>query len=271
MDKFYTKKEIATKCLYLMKKYIPDSNSFLKDIFIEPSAGSGSFSSLFSSIGLNVIAFDIKPENVGIIKKDYLTFNSCDLKKYKYNRIHVFGNPPFGLNSSLAKQFIKISAEYCDTISFILPKSFKKESNIKVFPLNFHNILTVDLPDNSFTLNDETCNLPCIFKIWIKKKILRKELIIEEPIYFKYVSKFDKPHFAIRRIGYYAGQFELDYMTCNENSHYFIKLNNYSKLNKFITNYNKVKFEENNTVGPRSISKLELNHQLNKLSNDMSL
>ena len=39
-----------------------------------------------------------------------------------FNKIHIIGNPPFGRQSSLAIKFIKKSVEYCDSISFILPK-----------------------------------------------------------------------------------------------------------------------------------------------------
>ena len=54
------------------------------------------------------------------------------IKKLKNNlnsrKIHVIGNPPFGRQSSLAIKFIKKSCSFSDTISFILPKSFKKDS-----------------------------------------------------------------------------------------------------------------------------------------------
>ena len=56
------------------------------------------------------------------------------LKNYK--NIHIIGNPPFGRQSSLAIKFIKKSCEFCDTLSFILPKSFKKESLKKHFPFD---------------------------------------------------------------------------------------------------------------------------------------
>ena len=66
----------------------------------------------------------MEPENDEIIKQDYLEFDFNLQNSYK--RIHIVGNPPFGRQSSLAIKFIKKSCEYCDSISFILPKSFKK-------------------------------------------------------------------------------------------------------------------------------------------------
>ena len=68
--------------------------------------------------------YGICPENKEIIKGDFLTLNVEPLVK-SYQRIHVMGNPPFGRQSSLAIKFIKKSQQYCDSISFILPKSFK--------------------------------------------------------------------------------------------------------------------------------------------------
>ena len=57
-----------------------------------------------------------------------------------FNKIHVIGNPPFGRQSSLAIKFIRHSAKFCNTISFILPKSFKKDSMRNKVPLDFHLI-----------------------------------------------------------------------------------------------------------------------------------
>jgi hypothetical protein len=42
--------------------------------------------------------------------------------------IHIIGNPPFGRQSSTAIKFIKKSCLFCNSLSFILPKSFKKDS-----------------------------------------------------------------------------------------------------------------------------------------------
>ena len=95
------------------------------DIIIEPSAGNGSFIDEIKKTVNNYIFYDIEPENDEIIEQDYLLVNSDDFKDCN---IHVVGNPPFGRQSSLAIKFIKKSCEFCDTISFILPKSFKKDN-----------------------------------------------------------------------------------------------------------------------------------------------
>ena len=75
--------------------------------------------------------------------------------KNNYPKIHVIGNPPFGRQASFAIKFIKLCCEFATTISFILPKSFKKTSMQKHFSINYHLIYENDLPDNSFLVNNK--------------------------------------------------------------------------------------------------------------------
>jgi len=165
-DKYYTNKKIVKTCCKIFKKYIKINK---RDLIIEPSAGNGAFISCINKY--NNLLFDIKPENKKIKKLDFLKFN-YDKIKNKYKSIHVIGNPPFGKKSSLAIKFIKKCSEFCDSISFILPKSFNKYFLKKSVPLNFHLIKSHNLPLNSF-------NIPirCVFQIWKKKKYNRKKII----------------------------------------------------------------------------------------------
>ena len=71
-------------------------------------------------------------DNNEIIKQYYLLFDYGSMKE-TFSKMHIIGNPPFGRQSSLAIKFIKKSCEFCDSISFILPKSFKKDSLKKHF------------------------------------------------------------------------------------------------------------------------------------------
>jgi len=165
IDKFYTKTIIAELCIEYIKKHIQITKN---DLIIEPSAGNGSFIPYIKNISDNYKFYDLEPENNEIIKQDYLNLNITEFIN-KNDRIHIIGNPPFGRQSSIAKKFIKKSCEYCNTISFILPKSFKKDSFKKTFPLNFHLIFENDLPNKSFLINGIEHNVPCIFQIWEKK------------------------------------------------------------------------------------------------------
>tara|TARA_B110000971_G_C20012742_1_gene502403 strand:+ start:1102 stop:1938 length:837 start_codon:yes stop_codon:yes gene_type:complete len=262
IDKFYTKPSISELCLELFEKKVKiDKN---KDYFIEPSAGNGSFSNLMYKKYDNCLFYDIDPENVSteynIIKQDYL-----DLDLHLDNKVHLIGNPPFGRQSSLARKFIKKSATFCDTISFILPKSFKKDSFQKTFPLNFHLIYQYDLPENSFLIDGKEYDVPCVFQIWVKKKNKRKVKKKEIPKYFSFVKKGDNPDLSFRRVGVYAGKIDKNYKNKSIQSHYFIKLNDNINLDTFLERYSKIRFENNNTVGPKSICKPELIEMLNKM------
>lgn len=264
IDKFYTKKNIVIYCINLIRKYLKINK--YKDLIIEPSAGNGAFIPYIQKLSVNHIFYDLKPEQSNIIKKNFLKLNYKILLN-KYNKIHIIGNPPFGRQSTLAIKFIKKSCEFCDTISFILPKSFKKDSIKSKIPLNFHLLIQKNLPKYSFTINGEHYNVPCIFQIWIKKSFNRRVIKNIKPLFFHFVKKNDNPDISVRRIGYYAGRIDKNCINKNINSHYFIKFNN--NINKnIINNLIKIKYDNDNTVGPRSISKNELIIKFNKEYNN---
>lgn len=261
IDKFYTKDIVVKKCIDSFKKNISLGEN---DIIIEPSAGNGAFIQEIKNITKNYFFYDIQPENSQIIQLDYLNFN-LDLIKNTENtkNIHLIGNPPFGRQSSLAIKFIKKSCEYCNSISFILPKSFKKESLQKHFTPYFHLLFEFDIPDNSFIVNDNDYNVPCVFQIWEKKISKRKIIEKIKPENFKFVKKNEDPDISFRRVGVYAGKIDKETENKSIQSHYFIKFDKqlsdaiYQKLQNI--NYE----SKNNTVGPKSISKPELIKEFN--------
>ena len=250
LDKFYTKESVVDSIISTIKNLNFIENT---DLIIEPSAGNGSFIKGIISLNCNYKFYDIAPESELITKQDYLEIN----EKFEFKKIHIIGNPPFGKQSSLAIKFIKKSCEFCDTISFILPKSFKKDSLKKAFKLNFHLIYQEDLPEKSFLVDSVEYNVPCVFQIWEKRKENR---IVDEklyPINFEFVKKTENPTISFRRVGVNAGTISTD-LDKSESSHYFIKLNNNFKLPNL-----KISFDTDNTVGPRSISKQELIKKFN--------
>ncbi len=257
IDKFYTKKEVAKICIELFEDFVnPDKD----DIIIEPSAGSGAFSNELLRKFDNVIAIDIEPDDVNIKKEDFLEdFDYEKLDKHKEK--HVIGNPPFGRQSGLAKKFIKKSASFANSISFILPKSFKKDSFQKTFPLCFHLIYSYNIPKNSFSLNDKDYDVECVFQIWIKKDVERVIKNIEKCEFYDYVKQDENPDLSFRRVGVYAGEISKEIQNKSPQSHYFLKFNKCEEsfIDKFIKVYEENKnFCFDNTVGPKSISKGEL-------------
>ena len=277
-DKFYTNKEIVNFCVNDIEKILKIKKL---DIIIEPSAGNGAFLENLSKLSDKCVFMDIKPEGSThqekkIIECDYLKFDINSKKEDidENTKIHVIGNPPFGRQSSLAIKFIKKSCEFCDTLSFILPKSFKKESLKKHFPLNFHLIHEFDLPKYSFNVLSDSnerikYDVPCIFQIWIKKN---KNRIIEDklvPLNFNFVKISENPDISFRRVGGTAGYVDKNYQNKSIQSHNFIKFNdnikNKFKLEKIIENLNNIKYDFNNTVGPKSLSKQEIIYNIEKI------
>ena len=262
IDKFYTSDVIVNECIKKIKEQI---NIREDDILIEPSAGNGSFINGIKSLSNNYKFYDLEPENSEIIKQDYLEYDYNSISKKNDNKVHVIGNPPFGRQSSLAIKFIKKSAEYCDSISFILPKSFKKDSLKKHFPLNFHLIHEYDLPDNSFIVDKKEYDVPCVFQIWIKKDTQRKTPEKLIPNKYKFVKKTETHDISFRRVGINAGDVDTETEKKSIQSHYFIKFDTFNEeLYETLKNINfdSISF---NTVGPKSISKQELIKEFNKI------
>jgi len=245
LEKFYTKDEVSSFCISKL-----DFRDY--DRIVEPSAGSGSFSKKLDKN--KIVSLDILPEDESILQFDFF-----DYKFDNSLKTIVVGNPPFGRQSSLAFKFINHAASFdcVKTIAFILPKSFKKESSHKKINNFFWLKEEYDLGEKSFCYGIENVDIPCVFQIWERKDVVR---IYEKRNLnsFSFVKKKEEPDFSIRRVGFYAGKGFLNCETKNENSHYFIKLNDSGNLEKTINNLNRVVWAHNNTVGSRSISKDEI-------------
>jgi hypothetical protein len=258
IDKFYTKPDIVDMCLHMTKTMIHIDKD---DLIIEPSAGNGSFLDKILLFHTNCIGYDIQPEHPIIINKDFLTVKN-DLHP---SNTHIIGNPPFGRQSMLCKRFIKKSIELgAASISFILPKSFKKEEMQQFIDPFYHLILSSDLPPFSFLYDKQNYHVPCVYQIWEKRTMQRQLIQPVVPTYWEYVKKNQQPDLSFRRIGLYAGTFDRN---CQKSttSHYFLSLKGVD-VDTFLKSYQTHShFTHDNTVGPKSISKHELNQVLCKL------
>jgi len=228
--------------------------------WIEPSAGNGVFLNVVPA-GIEKLGIDLEPKAPGIQRGNFLDWVPTTLKK----RL-IFGNPPFGRQSSLAKSFIRHAAEYAEAIAFILPRSFVKVSMSKAFPTKFHCIHSEELGKNSFEVNSVAYDVPCVFQIWEKKDVDRA---VAEPVKeagFEYVKPGEAFHIAFKRVGGLAGQCYPQGHEYNPQCFYFLKLDA-----KYIAHIKEIIDEVNghvfpsNTVGPRSLSKSEANEVLNEV------
>lgn len=256
-DKFYTKGDISKLCIDML-----NLSDF--DLIIEPSAGNGSFSKQIE----NCIAYDLVPEDESIIQQDFF---ELDIIQFNDKKVLTIGNPPFGVQNNLAISFFNKAAKYSDTIAFILPKSFMKESIQRKLDLNFHLDKYIELPYNSFLLNGEEYGVNCVFQIWNKKnikRIVKKKNFCYSYIEFGNVNDFD---FIVRRVGGNAGKAYIlkEGETVSTQSNYFIKNKTSISNEALVDIINGIKMDAvNYSVGPRSLSKIELIEYLEKEFNE---
>ena len=243
-DQFYTTPDVATVC-------VADLMPHAIGAWIEPSAGTGSF---VTAANGQVIAMDIDPKGPGIQTQNFLEWTPPP------GQYTVYGNPPFGRQSVLARKFIKHSAAFAEVIAFILPRSFSKPSMQRAFPLHFHLVSERMLEKDSFVVNGKSYNVPCVFQVW-KKLENERPNPRREVVPWTYVKKFARHSIAVRRVGVNAGRCMLPSTTLSIQSHYFILLPVTMSVDGVIAHLNAHTFPSN-TTGPRSLSKPEINSVL---------
>lgn len=244
-DSFFTIPSLASKL-------ITECEIDRYDLVIEPSAGNGSFSNQIQGC----LAFDLNPQHPSIIKQDFLNYEYAG--EVNKNKILCIGNPPYGINNSLTIQFIKKCTIIADTIAFILPRSFKKLSMQDRIPITYHLIKQIDLGEETSTLNGKLQHIPVVFQIWQNRYTPRDRPEYCKPNKFEYVKK-NKADFSVRRVGAYAGRASKN-LAKSETAHYYIKCD-FDVIDKL----NSVNWPQNNTTGQRSLSKSELNKELNQI------
>lgn len=254
-DQYYTKVSVAKDCIDAILSKFAEASQYQ---WIEPSAGNGSFLKALPS-SIQRLGIDLDPKMDCILKGDFLAWEPSSEGKRVF-----FGNPPFGKQGSLAKSFIQHSAKYAELIAFILPKSFVKPSMSRAFPSKFHCILEKELPKDSFEVNGKPYDVPCVFQVWRKSAEDRPKSEVISESGFHYVKSSEDYDIVVRRVGARAGICNLKSGEFSVQSHYFLKLDNQEKSQALMEALNKHIFPSN-TVGPRSLSKGEINEVINKL------
>lgn len=249
LDKFYTKPEIALKCIQML-----NLNKY--DIVIEPAAGNGAFSKQIP----NCVAYDIAPEDSNIIKQDWFEYETVRDGR----NIIVIGNPPFGQQNSLALKFINHAASFAQTIAFVLPISFKKNSIQNRIHPNYHLVKEWVLPVNSFTLDNKNYNVPSVFQIWeyrqTERDIVKPALTSK---YYSFVKQEEDYDFRVVRVGGKAGTAYVKKGLVSDQTNYFIKLNASTSVDVLVAEISSTVFPTKDFgVGPRTISKPELVEKL---------
>ena len=254
MDKFYTCSTVVDDILCKINEHITVTE---KDLVVEPSAGNGAF--LNKMRYANIVALDIQPEADNIQSGDFFEYEIPT----NYDKIHVIGNPPFGRNGSVALKFVKHSMKFAESVSFVLPRSFMKDSFLMRIPAGFELVHNEVLPRDSFLKDGMTYDVPCVFQMWIKNPSYVAVFEKAEPLGYKFVKKDDQHDIAFRRVGGRSGLVTTYTEDCNVNCFYFIKFERDFDIDAL----QKISWDDcrDNTAGPRSISKRELILKFNEV------
>lgn len=193
LDQFYTKPEVASLCFDTIKhrEY---------DLWLEPSAGTGRFYNLLPVDKRKGI--DLEPRHDEVEKQDFFDFTI-----EKGNNIAI-GNPPFGYRAQGAIAFFNHAAKFCNTIAFIVPRSFRKAYIINQLHSNFHVSKEIILEVGIF--DGGAHKIRTVWQVWDKQEYKRDKIVLpSKHVDFEIVSQglnFDvnEADIAIRRTGYKA-------------------------------------------------------------------
>ena len=255
LDRFYTKPSVVDR---LLKEITIEDY----DVVVEPSAGTGNWSSKIE----DCIAIDIAPEHPDIMKGDFLEDDFLFDEMKEENSILVIGNPPFGRIGNKAIKFINKAAEFADTVAFILPRSFRKESLQRRVDKNLWLIKDIDLFEKPcFIFKDKDYFAPCVFQVWERRNEERDTVIKKvDPIGFSYVKREDA-NIVVRRVGGAAGTAYTNKIEDRSiPPNYFLWVDNPKEIAKSLNKHN---FDIHDTVGPESLTKGELTIFINSLTN----
>lgn len=256
-DQFYTKPEIAQKCMDWIHETVPG----FEGTWLEPSAGAGAFLDIMPNprIGVDLHPADRPEGATPVIEADFLTWKADGVVR----PIITVGNPPFGRNASLALRFINHAMTVSDIICFILPLTFDKLVTQEKVDKHLELILNERLPDNSFIHHGQDYNVPCCFQIWRRIPNNGRRGKAERFLthsHFEIVPDHKKADLAFQRVGARAGRLSKDGLEKSWKSHYFIKLKPGIDEDQFTRDIEAINWEKirERTAGNPSIGKGEL-------------
>jgi hypothetical protein len=173
-EQYYTRPEVVEICIKEVQKVVNLDGR----IILEPAGGTGEFIEGFRKAGIkdeNILSYDIEPKHDLVLLSNFL-----EVKTFPATNMISITNPPFGRMSSLAVDFFNASADNCDYICYIIPKSWRKWTTKNRLDPRFHLVSDIDLPKNCFYLPDEQETkknvLETVFQIWEKRSEKRQKI-----------------------------------------------------------------------------------------------
>ena len=216
IDEFYTLPDVAKR---LCQKL--DFTGF--DTIIEPSAGGGSFLECLPS---GTIAMDINPRHPGVSRADFLEFEPGAVGKCL-----VIGNPPFGVQCSLAVKFFNHSATFADTIAMILPATFNKTRLVGRLDPWFVKRRQIKVAEGSFL--PKSMKARCFFQVWERSSRKRTPHQVPEVEDFRRAPR-EEADIAIKAAGGSGdcGTIILPEQVKNPKAYHFLKVKNKTAIRR---------------------------------------
>ena len=177
LDKFYTSPATAAICINI----VADMYKWDWDLVVEPSAGDGSFYSLFPppTAGCQLVGIDLAPEHPDISAMDFFDYSPPYVVGSntipKNDKTLVIGNPPFGRVSSLAIRFFNHAAEWATVIAFIVPRTFRRVSVQNKLDMCFHLVHDHDIPTSPCCFSPPMM-AKCCFQVWERRSAIRERI-----------------------------------------------------------------------------------------------
>ena len=219
-EQFYTPPATAAWVVERVLNLIPDSR---EKVWLEPSAGSGSFLEALSLAGIeDVIAMDIEPAHPSVKKKDFLTWRPTA------KDVVAIGNPPFGRNNSLSIPFFNKCAQFSSTIAFIVPRSWRKWSVTNRLSMDFTCLADEDLSINYVDVFGADVyaknNLRTCLQVWTRTEVPRERVRITDHGFVEKVSP-EQADIALKVFGYGCGTVLTEFARVPNTTLMFLKVN----------------------------------------------
>lgn len=269
INSYYIREAVAQQCIQHIKDHIFISPT--NDIIIHPNIIETTcipyIRQLCQTQKFYTTSYHVSAQR-GIVHYDFLQLNPTPFSNY--NKIHLVVIPPLGCQSTIIIKYIKKACSFCDTMSLILPRVFKKTTMYKYFAIQFHLEVEIELPNNSlFCQQHKPQNIPTILQIWSKRAYPREEIKIPIPQKFSFVNKYNTPppDISFQRVGKSMSKISCEFSNKSENTHYFISFHNGKSVTENIDIISKIHFSRNNTSNSSSpsISKPELTNEFNNV------
>ena len=222
-EQFYTPPSLARELSKSLLEFVPDLAS---RSVIEPAGGTGAFVRAVQELGVNdVLSFDIEPKFAGVTQADFL---SVDLSSVKAHSAVAISNPPFGRNNSLSIPFFNHAASACDTIAFIVPRSWRKWSVINRLDSSFHLVSDIDIKVDYVGADGEPLanklRLNTCFQVWRHSNGPRRSKIAVQDLGVVQKVSPEEADVALTIFGFACGRVLTEFERRPNTTRMFLKL-----------------------------------------------